>query len=137
MCFKNYFFVFTVIMACKGPQKYLPNLNQAQANLFFKADANKHLVYARMSCGCMREVLLNPSPKLRAILNSVAIYADTNTIKPILPFVSVTQKSIDSVSLDFYNITLVKKVDGKFVVRILDSEEVFQAEKIIKDWFAD
>lgn len=134
---KNLFFVFVAVLACKSPQKYLPKVNQEQANLFFKSDSKKHLVYSRMSCGCMRDVLLNPSAKLREILSSVAIYADTNTIKPIMPFNSVAQKSIDSVSLDFYNITLVKKVDDKFVIRILASEEILQAEKIIKDWFSE
>jgi hypothetical protein len=94
----------------------------ADLDKIIEDNGKKKIIVSCNKCGCVNDLLKDFTNK--AIRNEYQIIADTNCLKSFKVDKSITQKQLDEISLDFYNITLIKKVNGKYFFRNIDAKEV-------------
>lgn len=101
----------------------------------YSDQSDKTIILSCISCSCFKPILTNLSDVDKLTLSKYRILGDTNCFKTKLPITQIRQNTIDSLSDDIYNITLVRKVGEKYNLRIIETNESSKLVAICRDFF--
>ena len=98
-------------------------------------EAKRLILFSCVRCGCFVDLLNNLSTENNSYLQQQYFITDSNCNKINLPIIHLPQKIIDSISVDIYNLTLVKRIKNKYEFRIIETEETDNWQEISKSFF--
>lgn len=133
----NFCLLIVMVVAGCGAKKQNSIAANIDSRLFqthFK-NTEKLIIFPCTRCGCLVTSLNNLSPKDFHTLEKYLLVTDTNCNKIKLPSRHMNQSGLDSLSPDFYNLTLVKKNSKGLEIRIIQTEESSKLTDICKDFF--
>ena len=97
--------------------------------------ADKVIILTCTRCGCFVDALNTLNENEKSFLSKYPILTDTICNSLNIPSIFMDSKTMDSISTDIFNITLLKKKDNRFNVRIIKLNESNKIIPIIKDFF--
>jgi hypothetical protein len=96
---------------------------------------NKVVIFYGQKCGCFIQDLNKGWAKDSSFIKTLHIYGDTSYNRLRFPINHLPQSCIDTLSEDIYNVTLMKKGNGKIDFRILETTESGKFVSIAKKFF--
>jgi hypothetical protein len=110
-------------------------LNKAVFGNLKSQSGGNYIIFSCTSCSCFNSVLKLLSRADKDYLSQFTLIADTMCTKSDLPFMPVKQSLIDSISTDIFNVTLVRKIDGNYDCRIIQTGECEKLIPICRKYF--
>jgi len=98
-------------------------------------EAKRLILFSCVRCGCFVDLLNSLSTENNKYVKQQYFITDSNCNKINFPIIHLSQKIIDSISVDIYNLTLVKRINNKYEFRIIETEEKDNWEEISKSFF--
>jgi hypothetical protein len=108
----------------------------SEALLNFPSEKGCYIIISCVRCSCFNTVIRNFKAEEKEYFSHITILADTTCTKTNIPALHTTQKLIDGISEDIYNITLVKRMNGQVVNRIIQTDESSNFFLICKKFFS-
>jgi hypothetical protein len=126
--------VFTAFQNCRNTKQANPNFDIVAAKKMFHNNENIMLLPC-VACGCFKPALEDAYKKDSIFFNSVYFVTDSTCSKFPFSNAHISQRRLDSLSDEFYNVTLIKFEGDKYKVRIINSDENGNLLKIAKSFF--
>lgn len=134
---KNIFFIFIFIFfGCKSNNQgnEVPiRINTAAVRKYTPKDSLVIVTCTR--CNCFVEALNSLTETEKLYISQYPILSDSNCNSLNIPSIFIDRRAIDSISVDIYNITLLKKKANRFDVRIIQLSESREIMNVMKDFF--
>lgn len=133
------FLSLVLLEGCKTTNKiHYIDINQKATYQYFNGQ-KKVLILSCVRCGCFINAMGSAYHKDKLFFDDINIFTDTTCTS--LKFIKnhISQKKIDSISNEIYNITLLKKVyqNGEYIARIVETKESPRLLDICKEFFKD
>ena len=96
---------------------------------------DKMILMSCIRCGCFPESLNKMNKEHLDYLSQFTFITDTGCNKLKIPVNHLGQKDFDIISEKIYNLALVKRENGSYKARIIETEEAKDLIKIAKQFF--
>ncbi len=128
---KLLFFILIVsILSCN-------HVNNKSFSGFKKYAENKSsIIISCVKCGCVTDELNKISEQNPKLLKEYDIYIDSTckaNLDKNIKTQQISQKTIDSISTEFYNILILKKKDKDVEIQNLKSKDITKLENLMKE----
>lgn len=133
-----FFLIAAAFGACQRKAAKEPVVSQItiHENILQRYTKNDELIIVTCTgCHCFIEALNAMPAAQRAKVQQYPILSDTVCSHLELPCIVVTQRALDSISSDIYNVTLLKKVNGSFLTRVIQLDEAKKILEVIEAFF--
>jgi hypothetical protein len=141
MSFRKTVFILALLMligsfSCDSG-KESPNykINSTIIKEFFP-NSDKIIILSCVRCGCFIDIMNKLSFQDREYLINISFATDTSCNKINFPLQVIPQRFIDSISMDIYNIILLKKIkSGEYKMKVIETKESDNFIQIAKNYF--
>ncbi len=125
------------IASCKSPDDGGPavQLLSTKPLTSLAPGKNRFMIISCTRCGYYNGMLTNVKPEQVSLLKDITIMADSACTRTNLPVLQLKQKEIDAISMDFYNIILLKKEGKDWKCRVIRTEESPKTFEIAERFF--
>ncbi|MBN8686078.1 MAG: hypothetical protein J0M10_03630 [Chitinophagales bacterium] len=130
------FFILTLSLSCKGKNSTLENSEIINSDILKShVSSDKLVIVTCIRCGCFIDALNGLPESEMNYFSQYSILTDTNCNKLKMPAIHIDKLTIDSISTDIYNITLIKRENGLYKSRIIQLNESSKIVDIMKEYF--
>lgn len=130
----SFLFLFFISCVEKKNKDGMIEMNQNVTSRILEG-RDKVLIFSCVRCNCFINSMSEAYKKDSTYLNSIYMLTDTACTKLRFRMNYISQVKVDSISDEMYNVTLLRKVNGNYISRTIETEESPQVLKIINEFF--
>lgn len=128
------FFIGFQLYGCHSSKSETVKVNTAVVRTIFP-QKEKILIISCIKCSCFLPALNYAYKQDSSYFKTISVFADTSCNKWSFSVNHISQKLIDSIGDDMYNIILLKSNEDDYIARVIDSKESPRLLESIKFFF--